>query len=342
MTEVNAKSPPDRNRISRDDTTYTLGPLPWSEKVLRKAYFHDLLATRKAITEHPGFAVHRDLVGLRFLLDSLIDSVADLMKSIDAFRIESRSPEFWYRCARGRFEECELAIRRGIYTAVTIAMSLAEHSRKLSRRVQVPGYQERKDATFANDERHRLIQDLRDLLYHERIIEPDLKTTWSLAGERVEVVIKQDTLLMSSDWNPLSKKFIAQHPEGIDVEILLSNYRTQVEDFHNWFQSEVQRASEPNLSQYREYERILNRLDTNAWWNLILKEVVIKRGLNPYKYLDRYFTKVELDEVLSLPMRSKKQVDRIIEMLDDYGACDGKLREVVYKAFGVDVPGYKT
>lgn len=35
-------------------TDYALGPLPWSEEVLTKAYFRDFRLTQESIKEHPG------------------------------------------------------------------------------------------------------------------------------------------------------------------------------------------------------------------------------------------------------------------------------------------------
>ena len=52
-------------------------------------------------------------------------------------------------------------------------------------------------------------------------------------------------------------------------------------------------------------------------------------------YLDRYLTEGELAQVMALPPRSVQQVDRVIDIVDEYGACDSELRELVYRAFGV-------
>jgi len=37
-----------------------------------------------------------------------------------------------------------------------------------------------------------------------------------------------------------------------------------------------------------------------------------------------------------IPFRSKRQVDRIIELVDEYGACDEDLRKAVYELFGIN------
>lgn len=69
----------------------------------------------------------------------------------------------------------------------------------------------------------------------------------------------------------------------------------------------------------------------------MLSQVVIQQKRDPYHYLNRYLTIAELEEVQQLPNKSKTQVDRIIELIDDYGACDDELRDLAYKAFGVEM-----
>lgn len=39
----------------------------------------------------------------------------------------------------------------------------------------------------------------------------------------------------------------------------------------------------------------------------------------------------------SLPDRTQGQIDRIIEFVDEYEACDDELRQIIYKAFGASV-----
>ena len=88
----------------------------------------------------------------------------------------------------------------------------------------------------------------------------------------------------------------------------------------------------PEIMEYRKYDRILNRFGARAEWKIMLTET-LKRNVDPYDYLDRYFNKQELDEVMKLPMRSPKQIDRIIEILDEFDACDEDLRQKIYTLF---------
>lgn len=320
---------------------YTLGPLPWSENILRQAYFGSVADTQRAIQEHPGFSAHNDLCALRLSLDIFLDSVSDLFQSIDTFRIDAQSPGFWTRPARTRFESRELAVRRGVFAAATSAKALVDHScivrDEVQKRVAImeKEYERQRKESF-DDNEHKFIQKLRDYVSHFRMIEADWQMSYSASGKRTQFLLRREVLLQGNKWGPQARTFIDDHPNGIDIEKLFNNYRTRVLRFHKWFHNQIAQISEPELSEYREYERMLKRFSSRAMWNLILEQVVIRR-LDPFTYLDRYLTKAELDEALALPRQSRVQIDRIIEILDEYGACDEKLREKVYRAFGADL-----
>lgn len=314
---------------------YNLGEPPWDEEELKKAFFRDWQYTQEAIKKHPGFTAHHNLLTLQLSLDIFIDSVEDLLKSIKTFNTESQSKKFWSRPAQNRFEKSELAIRRGVFASATSTMALVNHSNAITKDFTIPGYEERKNQDFKNNEEHRFIQCLRNYVSHYRMVETNWQINYSATGKCCQVLLRPETLLSGGKWDRLARSFI-KNTKIIDVEVLFRNYRTRVESFHKWFHSQLEIAAEPEISEYRKYERMLNRFNAIALLNTISKEVATGR-LDPYKYLDYCLTESEMDEVLSLPMRSKKQVDRIIEIVDESGACDKILRDAIYKAFGVGI-----
>ena len=137
-------------------------------------------------------------------------------------------------------------------------------------------------------------------------------------------------------WSALAKSFIESHSKGVDVESLFRNYEIRVTEFQNWFHSSLERAGEPHLSEYRKYERMLKKFGLESFWNIMFSQVIPGK-IDPYKYLELYLTRSELDEVLSLPKHSQQQVDRIIQIIDEYGACDQSLRNKIYTAFKVNI-----
>ncbi len=324
-----------KNNGDKRNNNYTLGSLPWKEEDLKKAYFSSFLDIRKAIKEHPGFLGYQALESIRLSLDIFLDSIADLMRSIDLFVQEGDAPEFWTRPKKGQFNKLELHIRRGVFSTVTSAMALVDNSRNISKKINPPNYQLRIHNTFENSDEHRFIQDLRNFISHFRMIEADWKVSWSEEGKRTQFLLLPEKLLCWDGWTSLANKFIQQSPQGIDVKMLFGNYKTRVEDFHCWFHAEIERLSQPELDEYRRYERLLNKFAIKSFWDIIFHQVIPNKKINPYEYLDRYLTKSELDEVLSLPMNSQAQVDKIIGILDEYGACDEGLRQLIYAAFNI-------
>lgn len=231
-----------------------------------------------------------------------------------------------------------MSVRRGVLSTVSSAMALVDNSRNISKKITPPDYQVRINNTFENSEEHKFIQDLRNFISHFRMIEADWKVSWSKEGKHTQFLLHPEKLLCWDGWKSLAKKFIKQFPQGIDVKILFENYKKRVEEFHCWFHAEIERLSQSELSEYRRYERLLNKFATKSFWNMMFHQVIPNKKIDPYKYLDHYLTKSELDEVLSLPMNSQIQVDRIIEILDEYGACDEELRQLIYTAFNIQNP----
>jgi hypothetical protein len=316
-----------------ESPSYSLGPLPWSEEILRKAYFHSFSKAEKAIEEHPGFAVCRELRALQLSLGIFLDSVSDLLQAIDTFRVDAQCPEFWTRPARSRFEGRELAVRRGVFAAAASALALVGHSRSFREKTAVTKEEYTRQVRETIDEhQHRFVQALRNYVIHFRMIKVPWQITSSASRRQTEFLLRREALLQWNGWDPKARVFMDLYPDGIDVEKLFSGYRTCVADFQAWFQGEVARVSEPHLSEYREYERMLKRFGSRVSWNMVLHLVEVRR-LDPFAYLDRYLKKTELDGVLALPRKSRVQIDRIIEILDEDGACDAELRGRVYGCF---------
>lgn len=326
-----------KNSTVKMKSNFILGPPPWKEDYLKKVYFQDFVQTRRGIQQHPGFTAHQALQSLRLSLDIFTDAVLDLMHSIDIFSKESQSKEFWMRPNRKQFDKFELAIRKGVFFAATSTMALVEISRRISRRYIVTDYQTWIDENFANNEEHKFIQDLRDFVSHFQIIEPEWRVSWSREGRRVQFLLKPEKLLVWNKWKPLAKNFIKKYPDGIDIKILFENYKRRVEKFNQWFQIEIEKVTEPDLSEYRKYENLLKRFGSRSFWEMMFQQVINRKNMDPYKYLNQYLTKPEIEEVFSLPMHSKVQVDRIIEIIDEYNACDYGLKNIIYKAFKVKI-----
>ena len=313
---------------------YELGIPPWSKEELKKAYFSDFIYTRESIKKHPGYLAHSSLQDIALSLGIFCDSVSNLLESVQTFRSESHSGKFWTRPVRSRLDELELRVRRGVFASATSAMALVDCSRIISHHFTIPEYQEKINAYFGNNYEHQFIQCLRNYVCHCRMIKANWHISWPNKVRCCQFLLKKNELLLYKKWGQLSKKYIKNHPDGIDVETLFHDYRMRVEEFHQWFHDQIVKVSEPPLSEYRRYEQMLNQFSVRSEYNILLR-TVIDRKLDPYTYLDDFLTEAEKEKILKLPMRSPEQVDKIIEILDEYQACDAEIKEMTYKAFAV-------
>ncbi len=78
-------------------------------------------------------------------------------------------------------------------------------------------------------------------------------------------------------------------------------------------------------------EALLRRIRSRPNWRLLLS---IAGPSNVDSYLSDALSPDELEAVRSLPVGSRARADRVIEILDEEGACTPELRGLAYKVLG--------
>ncbi len=308
---------------------------PWNEDQIKLSTFKNAERTLETIESLAGGKLFSELESLRLSLRVFLDATHDLLSSINLFKSESESLGFWDRPRRIDFERLEVRIQRGIFSATMAAMALVDHTRIFSNDFSVEDYQEKVNEGFSKNPLHRFIQGLRNYTTHVRITKSNWVTKSSKEGRSVFFLLSAADLKKWDGWDALSKSYIDSNPEGVNVEQLFQDYSNKVKSFHDWFRYKVWESRSKELSEYLACKRAYKAVNVGSIWNILLSQVFHREGIDPYMYLDRYLSDNEIEEILSLPFRSKSQVDRIIELVDEYGFCDKELRSAVYKLFGV-------
>jgi hypothetical protein len=154
-------------------------------------------------------------------------------------------------------------------------------------------------------------------------------------GTSVFFTLKKETLLTWKDWSEPARSYIESSADGINIEELFESYVEKISKFHRWLRSQVRTGYNDELGGFYSAKRAYSRTHTQSSWNIWISQVAIPGGHDPYEYIEALLTQNQLEEVLSLPFRSKVQVDRIIALADEYTACNTDLRENIYKLFGV-------
>jgi hypothetical protein len=159
-------------------------------------------------------------------------------------------------------------------------------------------------------------------------------------GDQARFLISKKDLSRFGDWTPLARQYLNSLGDSLDLEAFLREYREKVRTFQTWFVVQLRHHSPETLANYLETRRTLNAIGAKTWWNILLTQIVIQAGRDAYDYLDRFLDPAELERVYALPFRSKEQVNLIITLVDEYGACDETLRETAYRAFKVSPPNH--
>ncbi len=313
----------------------SLGPPPWSDDELRHAYFHNFESAYRAIDELAGAQVERALSGTRFSVNLLFDSADDLLLAVSEFKTAAENPMLWSRVCRTELDLLERKIRKALFGVTSASLALVDHARRTSGDFVIDDYDKKLRETF-DQEQHRFVQGLRNFATHVSIVTPEWQQIYTKRQNYTELLLTPELLLVYKKWTVEARKFIDRHPAGIKLDELFSDYRNRVATFYCWYLPTLENQFQTSLQEYRRYRQKLDQFGHHSFWTMLLSQVVISRKLDPYEYLDRYLSETELQEVRSLPDRSRPQVDRIISLIDESGACDDRLRELVYQAFHVN------
>lgn len=317
--------------------TISLGTIPWTEETLIEAFWQDFQGTRQIVDAHPGRKIDRHLQSLEAVLDMFFESAQQIQQTLRIFCEEAEEGSLMRRPRRKDLESYGKRIRHLLYMYSTSAMTLVDQSRTIDRQLIIPGYDEKVAANFKEDRRHRFIQEFRNDSVHLKLHRPGWQIALVFGEGRIgRFLLPIDQLERLGDYHSLAKEFVKANPRGIDVGELVAEYTSQVKAFHAWFKDAIAMVGAEQIADYHRCINTLNRLSSKSSWNLIFQQIVIPRGIDPSTRLDEYLTREELSLVNALEPKSKQQVDKIIQFVDEFGACDEALRLLVYKAFGVN------
>lgn len=315
---------------------YNLGPLPWSDDILVAAVWRNPSQAQDWVNEHPGQVILVRLDSLKSALGIFEDSAEQFSECLLRFHADAREGRLFRRNRRSDLQAYEQKFQKLLYVFASSAMTLVDQARILSQKVAIPEYGTRVRDGFATNPRHRFIQELRVDVIHVTLHRPG----WQLTSERdggstTRFMLWPKQLARLSDYNAQAQRFVDEHPNGIDLGRLILDYSAQVREFHKWLRQATESVAGDMIADYKRCSNRIMSVSSRSFWKVIFQQVVIAGKRDPYAYLDRHLTDSELEEVNTLPHRSQRQVDRIIELVDEHEVCDDELRQIIYKAFCV-------
>lgn len=288
------------------------------------------------IRQHPGFALEDKRRSLQTTLTLFEKSRADVIAALDDFDTFRKSGCFHWRAKRVQRVAIETSIRKEIYCFASLAHSLEDHCRQITKHDwSPPDLLTCREKYFGVDGFHDFVCGLRVALHHRNMVEAE----WLIKGSGEEATghytfDKRELLSVSNSWRLAGIAYLESADKTIDVRHLINEYSPRVLAFYKWFFSEFESQQFWAVKDFRRCWSQKMSLSAAQEWRLLLTMLLsAKAPIDPYKYLDQYLTKDEIDDAMRYPIHSKEQVDYIISVLDERNACTDEIREMAYKLF---------
>jgi len=312
--------------------------VPVSDEVLEKLVGVVGDEHESIMSLHPGHDIEGKIKSLQTVLDTYRRSHADLMTRLDEFDVASKDGTLFYRPRGAELKKHEEGCRKEIFALSSAAAALVDHARRVTKCVTIPQFDEIRAKNFDSGQ-HVFIKELRNELNHLTFHEAgwSINIDWSNrdagAMQSSHFEFKSATLLRNGKFNAEAQKYIRGQEERIDVRNLFETYGKSVSNFYAWVLPEIEARLPAKVQDYRRCIRVRMAHLKRSTYRLLLAQVTPETDLN--SHLSEYLTPEEWEEINALPDHSKQRIDRIIEIVDEDGACDDELRGLVYKAFGL-------
>ena len=303
---------------------------PWSYEDIKGSYFANFTTTERLIKATEGGVLWSELSALHACLAILNSCTNDILDAISEFSHATTKPRFWDLINRVEQERYANQLKKHVFCTASAAMALVGHARNFSKKYPVDGLMQKRNECFGNTGLHHFIQGLRNYVVHVKVAEANWLISWKGANKKREVkfLFNAIDLREFKKWKPDAKQFIDQNEDGIDVYQIFLSYLQCANNYYSWHRARVIANYSPVLEMYFVYERYLNKIKESTKWNLIISHA--KEGLDVFQYLDKYLTPQQIEDVLGYKNGSQQQVDRLIEIIDVYKACDDELKEKIY------------
>lgn len=307
--------------------------IPVSQDVLNKLIWK-VGEAHEIMNHHPGYDSYNRIESLKRSLEIYRKGYGDLMGNINAFGEAAKDRTLFERPRAQELKKYEIGCRKEIFSLTSSAAMLVKITRHITGKITFHDFDKVRKRSFDGSQ-HSFVMELRNNLNHVTFLE----SNWSLKNlgqeETSHFEFQTEKLLRNGDFNQEACEYILGQGEVIDVRNLFASYHSCIDAFYTWLIPEIENKLPVAVQDYQRCRKEMQANSARCWYRLLFQQI-IKPKTDLYSHLHRYLTPDELEEINALPPRSKAQVDRIIEMVDEHGACDDDLRCMVYKAFLVN------
>lgn len=305
---------------------------PVTEGTLKEIAWLGPIEREAVLRHHPGHKLERKLQSLWSMLSVFNKAHVDLLVQLDRFHAFSLTEEMHLPIGRLQLEGIELAVNKELVAFSAAAGALVDFSRRLRDSIAVPEVSEQLAAIF-DEEEHRFVTALRNVICHQEF--PDISWQINFGSTReTDFVMPAEGLRDHGALHQKARTFLDRSSKGIRVRALANSYAARVQKFYGWYRTALEANAPNELGDYRKILRASMANASRATYRVIFQQL-LARNVDPYDHLHKYLLPHQLEAALKLQTHSKEQVEFIIAIVDDHGACDDELRSQAYQLFQV-------
>jgi len=210
-------------------------------------------------------------------------------------------------------------ITRFLHNYIASALSLTDHARNHYRELYsdnnlFPEYQDQINKRFVNNQIAVFIKDLRQYFQHYQMpgVSSRLVYTKDAPDFVMTLLLPTKEMAKFSGWNSLSKKFLAEQKDDIDLLALINDYHKLIENFYHWFIDRQMEIHKDDIKKVNEHKNKIRGLEIS---NFLMQFIRQPKTVSEFEEeIFRYFPEEDIDEIKN-SVTTADRVEKILRLL---------------------------
>lgn len=229
-----------------------------------KPSYSDLIGKMESLK---GFKIIQEIESLKATNYIFRKNFNDLIDKIKEYESDN---EIWYVKNRPLLHQMHLEILRLLHNYASSILSLIDHTRNFRKKIK-----EKKLESVFDFEINKLaindvvtfMKQLRQYFQHYRL--PITKAQFSVEklngsedrySKELKMQLDVEELLKWKGWNGISKRYLKNFNENVEIEIFCQEYYGIIEQFYEIFYDIVLKAYNPEINELLMFQEGINKL----------------------------------------------------------------------------------
>ena len=228
-------------------------------------------------------------------------------------------------------------ITRFLHNYIASALSLTDHARNHYRELYssnnlFPEYQDEINKRFVNNPLAVFIKDLRQYFQHFQMpgVSSRLVFEKDAPDFKMTLLLPTKGMMKFSGWNSLSKTFLSEQPDDIDLLALINDYHKLIEDFYNWF---IGRQLEIHKADIEKVESLKNKIRNLEISQFLMQFIKQPKTVSEFEdEIFRYFPDEELEDIKNT-ITMADRVEKVLHILKKVKSIDTETEKQIKSVY---------